>query len=93
MIKQKRAWTLNGYLAIVILAALQAGSVWLVFSTLKTAVLNGVAPDFFLLIMGVVSAVVVAVCWFGLFMVAPNEGKIMQLFGSYAGTDLSLIHI
>ena len=87
MIKQKRAWTLNGYLAIVILAALQAGSVWLVFSTLKTAVLNGVAPDFFLLIMGVVSAVVVAVCWFGLFMVAPNEGKIMQLFGSYAGTD------
>ena len=87
MIKQKRAWTLNGYLAIVILAVLQAGSVWLVFSTLKTAVLNGVAPDFFLLIMGVVSAVVVAVCWFGLFMVAPNEGKIMQLFGSYAGTD------
>ncbi len=87
MIKQKRAWTLNGYLAIVILAVLQAGSFWLVFSTLKTAVLNGVAPDFFLLIMGVVSAVVVAVCWFGLFMVAPNEGKIMQLFGSYAGTD------
>lgn len=87
MIKQKRAWTLNGYLAIVILAVFQAGSVWLVFSTLKTAVLNGVAPDFFLLIMGVVSTVVVAVCWFGLFMVAPNEGKIMQLFGSYAGTD------
>nr|WP_189398720.1 SPFH domain-containing protein [Arenicella chitinivorans] len=87
MIKQKRAWTLNGYLAILILAVLQAGTIWLVFSTLKTAVVSGSAPDFVLLLSGIVAAVVFAVCWFGLFMVAPNEGKIMQLFGSYAGTD------
>lgn len=87
MIKQKQAWTLNGYVAIVILAVLQAGAIWLVFSTVKTAVINGVAPDFVLLIVGVLAAAMVAVCWFGLFMVAPNEGKIIQLFGSYAGTD------
>jgi regulator of protease activity HflC (stomatin/prohibitin superfamily) len=31
-------------------------------------------------------SVVVLVCWFGLFMVNPNEGKVLQIFGKYAGT-------
>lgn len=31
-------------------------------------------------------AILVFVSWFGFFMVNPNEGKVLQLFGSYAGT-------
>ncbi|MFZ9584590.1 MAG: SPFH domain-containing protein, partial [Pseudohongiellaceae bacterium] len=27
------------------------------------------------------------VCWFGFYMVQPNQGKVLQLFGRYAGTD------
>jgi regulator of protease activity HflC (stomatin/prohibitin superfamily) len=40
-----------------------------------------------LLIVPVVAlAVVTFLMWFGLFTVAPNEGKVMQLFGDYKGT-------
>jgi regulator of protease activity HflC (stomatin/prohibitin superfamily) len=29
----------------------------------------------------------VFICWFGFYMVQPNQGKVLQLFGQYAGTD------
>jgi hypothetical protein len=29
----------------------------------------------------------VFICWFGFYMVHPNQGKVLQLFGNYAGTD------
>lgn len=35
---------------------------------------------------GLVLAVTVG-CVFGLYTVAPNEGRVLQLFGRYAGTD------
>ncbi|MFZ5842056.1 MAG: SPFH domain-containing protein [Pseudomonadota bacterium] len=31
-------------------------------------------------------AILVFISWFGFFMVNPNEGKVLQLFGSYVGT-------
>jgi regulator of protease activity HflC (stomatin/prohibitin superfamily) len=31
-------------------------------------------------------AIVTFFCWFGLFMVQPNQGAVMQLFGRYVGT-------
>jgi regulator of protease activity HflC (stomatin/prohibitin superfamily) len=34
----------------------------------------------------VLSAIVVLILWAGLFMIHPNEAKVLQLFGSYAGT-------
>lgn len=38
-------------------------------------------------IISAFTALVVFVCWFGFYMVHPNQGKVMQLFGRYAGTD------
>jgi regulator of protease activity HflC (stomatin/prohibitin superfamily) len=38
------------------------------------------------LIGGALASVVVAICWAGLFMVHPNEAKVLQLFGKYTGT-------
>ena len=32
------------------------------------------------------ASVIVLILWFGLFMVNPNEGKVLQIFGKYAGT-------
>ena len=32
------------------------------------------------------AAIVVFFCWFGFFMVQPNQGAVMQLFGRYVGT-------
>lgn len=35
----------------------------------------------------VLLSVLVFICWFGFYMVHPNQGKVLQLFGRYAGTD------
>ena len=32
------------------------------------------------------ASVIVLILWFGLFMVHPNEAKVLQLFGQYVGT-------
>ncbi|MAD77502.1 MAG: hypothetical protein CML20_22490 [Rheinheimera sp.] len=47
-------------------------------------VVPGVAKALFLL-----AAIVVLVCWFGFYMVHPNQSAVLQLFGRYVGTDLN----
>jgi len=37
-------------------------------------------------IIGILFTIVVAICWFGFFMVNPKEGRVLQLFGKYVGT-------
>jgi regulator of protease activity HflC (stomatin/prohibitin superfamily) len=37
-------------------------------------------------IPAVLAAIVVFFCWFGFFMVQPNQGAVLQLFGRYVGT-------
>jgi len=39
-----------------------------------------------LAVVTVVLALLVLFCWFGFFMVNPNEGRVLQLFGKYVGT-------
>ena len=72
---QKRT-AASGYLMILVLLLLQtvslASLVWLPGPTK---------------ILGLLAVIVIFVCWFGFYMVQPNQGKVLQLFGSYAGTD------
>ncbi len=35
---------------------------------------------------GLFASIINFICWFGLFMVHPNEAKVLQLFGKYTGT-------
>jgi regulator of protease activity HflC (stomatin/prohibitin superfamily) len=69
----------SGYLMLVILAVAQLGFAYLIY---KSALLMS--------LMGIVGAtlasIIVAICWAGLFMVHPNEAKVLQLFGKYVGT-------
>lgn len=49
----------------------------------------GVVPILFLIglrIPTIVLAPIVLFCWFGLFMVQPNQGVVLQLFGRYVGS-------
>jgi regulator of protease activity HflC (stomatin/prohibitin superfamily) len=39
-----------------------------------------------LMTVGAIATIVTFICWFGLFMVHPNEAKVLQLFGKYIGT-------
>ena len=38
------------------------------------------------LVASVIASIIVLICWAGLFMVHPNEAKVLQLFGKYVGT-------
>lgn len=79
MIREKTRTVPSGYLMLVVLSILQliSGSA-VVVSAMAQSVLGIVAAVFF--------SALVLVLWVGLFMVHPNEAKVLQLFGDYAGT-------
>lgn len=76
MIHEVEARSGSGYLMLAVLLLSQVLSAAAVF------VLPG-----FLKIAAILVAILVFICWFGFFMVHPNQGKVLQLFGQYAGTD------
>lgn len=69
------ASTQSGYSMVVILLILQIGlgiGVALMPPLIKVAL--------------ILTSVLVFICWFGLYLVNPNEGVVLQLFGKYIGT-------
>lgn len=76
MVNETEARSGSGYFLLVVLLLLQ--------------LVSGAAIFFmpgFLKIAAILVAIVVFICWFGFYMVQPNQGKVLQLFGQYAGTD------
>ncbi|SNY45582.1 SPFH domain / Band 7 family protein [Arsukibacterium tuosuense] len=68
----------DGFGMIAVLFVLQA------LMLAAVAVMPGLVKVVFLL-----AAIVVLVCWFGFYMVHPNQSAVLQLFGRYVGTDLN----
>jgi len=66
----------SGYLLLVVLLVLQIGTIAGVV----------VLPPLVKVLLAL-AAVVGFFCWFGFYMVHPNQGKVLQLFGRYVGTD------
>ena len=57
---------------------------------LQIAAIAGVAVlPALLKVAALILAVVVFICWFGFYMVHPNQSAVLQLFGRYVGTDLN----
>ncbi len=79
MIREVKRTVASGYLMLVVLSAAQLGLGYLIYRA-------GIAENIPGLIMAVLASVIVLVCWAGLFMVHPNEAKVLQLFGKYVGT-------
>ena len=79
MIHEQARKVSSGYLMLAVLAAAQCGLGYLVFRALQAQTILG-------LIVAVLLSVIVAIGWVGLFMVHPNEAKVLQLFGKYVGT-------
>ncbi len=76
MVNETEARSGSGYFLLIVLLLLQ--------------LVSGAAIFFmpgFLKIAAILVAIVVFICWFGFYMVQPNQGKVLQLFGQYAGTD------
>jgi len=78
MIEERQATTYNGYTAIAALLLL----------TLATPVAIGILPMILKIPMALFGLLLLA-CWLGFFMVAPNQGRVLQLFGRYVGSERS----
>lgn len=68
--------TSSGYLLLVVLFLAQVGSI-------AGAIM--LAP--LLKVAAILIAILVFICWWGFYLVNPNQGKVLQLFGRYVGTD------
>jgi len=76
MMKQYQAAASSGYMMLLTLLVAQIGTVVLMFA------LGGL-----LKLLMLVAVVLVFICWFGFYMVAPNQAVVLQLFGKYVGSD------
>lgn len=79
MIREETKKVSSGYLMVVVLAAAQLALGYALFLALRAFSIGG-------LIAAALASVLVLICWAGLFMVHPNEAKVLQLFGKYVGT-------
>jgi len=79
MIRENVRTVSSGYLMLVVLAVAQIGFGYAIFRSAVAFSIPGI-------IGFALASVVVAICWAGLFMVHPNEAKVLQLFGKYVGT-------
>jgi regulator of protease activity HflC (stomatin/prohibitin superfamily) len=79
MIKEITRTATSGYLALLVIPALTLLMGWLTLgAVLDQNVLRAVSYGVLLL--------AVLICYNGFFMVHPNQAKVLQLFGSYAGS-------
>jgi regulator of protease activity HflC (stomatin/prohibitin superfamily) len=66
----------SGYLLLFVLFLAQIGSI-----------AGAVFLPPVLKVVSVLIGIAVFICWWGFYMVSPNQGKVLQLFGRYIGTD------
>jgi regulator of protease activity HflC (stomatin/prohibitin superfamily) len=79
MIREQVRKVSSGYLMLVVLLVAQFATAYWIYR----AVVVMSIPQ---LIAAVLASVIVLIMWAGLFMIHPNEAKVLQLFGSYVGT-------
>jgi len=79
MIKEQTRSAASGYAALVVLPALTVLIGWQI-------VRSGMAGAVPAVVGYVLVLVVLVVCYNGFFMVHPNQAKVLQLFGKYAGS-------
>lgn len=79
MIHETERKVLSGYLVLLVLFVAEIATIyWFVQSLIAISPSGLIASGTVMLIL--------LVLWFGFFMVHPNEARVLQLFGAYAGT-------
>ncbi len=79
MIVEKERKVLSGYLMLLVLLAAQSAAFYSIFLNLRSIYIPGI------LITSLISTIIL-VLWAGFFMVHPNQARVLQIFGAYAGT-------
>jgi SPFH domain / Band 7 family len=81
MIREKQLSAVSGWVALAILLALLVGVVGLIVAE----AMSGAAVPWHIALLALLAGID-GVCLGGLFVVNPNEGQVLQLFGRYVGT-------
>ncbi len=76
MLKEQPARASNGFMMIAVLLLAQILTVFLV-----------VTMPPMIKLLALLAAIACFICWFGFYMVQPNQSAVLQLFGRYVGTD------
>lgn len=79
MIRENKKTVVSGYLMIGVLAIVQMGFGYMIFSAVQAMSVGR-------LVAWSLASIAVLICWGGFMMVQPNEAKVLQLFGKYVGT-------
>jgi len=79
MIREIKRDAASGLVWLFGLLFASAGNVWWLVTMIRTEQVTGI-------IAAAVTGVVILLLWTGLFIVNPNEAKVLQLFGHYVGT-------
>jgi regulator of protease activity HflC (stomatin/prohibitin superfamily) len=79
MIRETERKVPSGYLMLVVLFLAEGAAVyWFVQSLVAISVPAIIASS--------IAMTILLILWFGFFMVHPNQARVLQLFGAYAGT-------
>lgn len=79
MIRERERTAMSGWIAVAILLPVSILAVYGLIDSIRQE--NGA-----LILIWMSVVLIDALCWAGLFIVNPNEGKVLQLFGRYTGT-------
>lgn len=79
MIQEIKKAGASGFAVLPVQILLQVSAI---AGIIASAVLESPPP----FVASIIATVVIFVCWFGFFMVQPNQAKVLQLFGNYVGT-------
>ena len=79
MMRERERHVANGLVAFPVLFVTSVAVFWLFFQAVQGHEVLPILGSIFLLALQ-------AIAWLGFFSVGPNEGRVLQLFGSYKGT-------
>lgn len=79
MIKEIRKTYASGYLALIVLPILFIANGYMFVRALQSMAIT-------LILVSVLIAIVLLVCFAGFFMVHPNQARVLTLFGTYVGS-------
>lgn len=80
--QESRAWKVNGFLALLVILALAAGSVYLIVGQ----VIDYRHLSVWVIIAGIKGIIIALVLSSGLMVVQPNQAKAVTFFGRYMGS-------
>ena len=78
---EKSAKVISGYIMLAVAVVLLVGAFVIILQNVNE-------PPVLNIVLSIVAIILSSLAFAGLFIVNPNDAKVMVLFGSYAGTEV-----